>query len=78
MTEEQNTWRVEQTMDKEVLKKAFFVDTIEVRNDTDKPVLVKVIKVKATGNIFVYIVKDRGYTVKPHGYRLVPLEEAAF
>jgi hypothetical protein len=78
MAETKQSWRVEQTMNKEELKKAFFVDTMEIRNDTNTPILAKIVKVKATGNIFIYIVDDRGYTVKPHSYRLVPIEEAEF
>ena len=76
MSEE--SFKVEKTMDKEALKKAFFVETMEVRNDTDKSVLAKIVKVATTGNIFIYIVDDRGYEVKPHNYRLVPIEEAEF
>lgn len=62
----------------EELKKAFFVETMEVRNDTDQPILAKIVKVTTTRNIFVYIVEDRGYEVKPHNYRVVPIEEAQF
>jgi len=76
MSEE--SFKVEKTKDREALKKAFFVDTLEVRNDTDKPILAKIVKVTTTGNIFIYIVDDRGYEVKPHNYRLVPIEEAEF
>jgi hypothetical protein len=73
MTETEE-FRLENTFTKEQLKEAFFVETIEVRNETKKPIFITCIK-SMFGNLFVHVWKDEGFEVKPNSYRLVPIEK---
>jgi hypothetical protein len=74
MIDLKKSFHVEALMDKEKLKKEFFIEAIEVRNETDELIWATAVKSELTGQIYVHILKDEGFMVKPHGYKLVPIE----
>jgi hypothetical protein len=55
-------------------------ETIEIRNETDKPILASACRSKITGKLYVHIGRVHGLEnfVEPKGYNVINVDEVEF
>jgi len=60
----------------EIIKKASGKEFLEVRNETNKPILASACRTKLTQQLYVHIGEAHGneVTVEPHNYAIVEIQ----